>query len=340
MPEEACITNPHKNNIMKTTTSIIRNLGVCLLIAFPLWMNAQQVNYKIMKDNPKDVNNFWLYLDVAQMDGGYKNIEGFSFNLGLWGVADYKERLGAEFIARYGYLTFGKSFGGGEGLRSHYQGEAGVFLNFSVNEKVKNTKVILSQSTSYSGSYKVTTTRYLMVPATRITKMGVRGGITSMGGTFGTSGPSTDETVASAGLPDMINYSMTGIYLGLLNTKVNNVLVNTDTDGKCGNFRYSRVYVDALIFPVRTAGLDGVDYKDKVKPGMIGARLGWYVMPTESRKMKGYDVKTRGSAFGVEVGIRPFDGIFVTGTWSIALMRKKSAKLGYTVPESEKNTSE
>src|SRR5687767_5696656 len=89
---------------------------------------SQQVNYKVLKDDPKDANNLWVYLDPLQMDFGIKNIDGISFNLGIWSTATFKEKIGADVIFRYGWLTLGKLGGTGvegEKLNSHHQFELG-----------------------------------------------------------------------------------------------------------------------------------------------------------------------------------------------------------------------
>jgi hypothetical protein len=317
---------------------IITKLFAGALLVLPSAMNAQEVNYKILKNDPKDVNNLWVYLDLAQMDVGFKNIDGCSFSLGAWAVADYNKKLGAEAIMRYGWLTFGKSFGGDEGLHAHHQIEIGGFLQLKESNKIKSTQIILSQSSSTQGGREVTTTKYIMVPANKVKQIGVRAGFMSIGGVLGTDQPGS--TMSDLGLPDVVNYGMTGIYAGLLSTSTMNILINTDSNGKRGKFKYNRVYLDAMILPIRSTKLNGVDYKNKIESGPLGFRLGWYAMPAETRKMKAHDVKTRGSAFQVEAGIRPYDGIYITGTWSIPLIRTKSAKLGYTAPVSEQNTSE
>lgn len=330
---------------MKKKFPLITTLIVAVLFAStPLYVKAQQVNYKVLKDNPKDVNNLWVYLDLAQMDFGIGNIDGASFNAGIWSTGTFKEKLGGDFIFRYGWLTFGKLGGSGTGdkLKSHLQFELGGFYHLKQTSRTTSTSVILSQKTSTVGDKRYTETRSIKVPANKVSTIGVRGGFLSMRSVYGMNDIKENVTGLTAWLsfPDRINYSMTGVYLGLLSTKTHNVIINTDTDGKALKARRSRVYLDAMILPVSSAKLGGVDYKAAIDPGVFGFRVGWQALPVELRKVKGEDVKTNGFSFGVEAGMRPFDGLFITGTWSLCLTRKKLPALGYVLPESERNTSE
>ena len=305
-----------------------------LLIAVTLSslsVNAQQVNYKILKDDPKDVTNMLLLLDIMHFDMGIKNIHGTSFNIGLTAMANYKERINGEVIFRYGWLTMGKLVGG-KALRSHRQIELGGSYALRNKSKTKNTNVILSQSTSYVGDKKITTTKSIKIPATRVVALGARAGIYSLGGVFGTD----DFAIA----PDMINYGMTGIYAGLFQSTTYNVIINTDTDGKAGKSKRTRFYADALIVPIQNASLAGVDYKPVIGAGPIGFRVGMQAFPAEIRKLPNLDIKMSGMSFGAEVGMRPYDGIYISGNWSIAILRKKSTMLGYTKPETENRTTE
>jgi hypothetical protein len=317
--------------------SFIKAVCAAVLLLSSTGMNAQDISYKKLKDDPKDVNNMWIYLDLAHMNANFKNISGWSFNTGVWGVGDYKDKFGGEFILRYGWLSLGK-LSDKEG-KAHRQIEFGGFYHFTSKDKIKNSKIVLSQSTSTQGNYQVTTTNYIMVPSNARTRLGARAGLVHFGGIYGPrSGISDDPELAS--LPEYMNYSMTGVYIGLLNTSNRNLLVNTNSHGKRGNFRYDRVFADLMVMPMISLKNGTTDYRNQVKPGVLGWRLGWYAMPSEVRKMKGHNVKTRGFSWGVEVGMRPLDGFYFGGTGAICLYRGKSKALGYTVPASEQNTSE
>ena len=322
---------------MNAKASLFKKLIIGALALSPVGLQAQNVNYKIMKNDPKDAVNAWVYLDPMQMDFCVGNLMGSSFNLGAWTVLDYKNKMGAEAIGRYGYLTFAKF--SDKDLKAHRQFEGGVFLHLTDKIKVRNTKIILSQSSgTNSQGQSVTTTKYIMVPADKRVRLGVRGGAMHIGGPFDPSSAlKPDPEIENLGA---MNYGLTGIYLGLLNTSNKSVLINTDSHGKRGNFRYDRVSFDVMFFPVRSVKQGDADRKDVVKPGMLGWRFQWMALPSEVRKMKGYDVKTRGLTFGVEVGMRPIDGLYFGGTMAICLYRGKTKALGYVQPASEQNTSE
>ena len=307
--------------------------SLVFITAIQLSLKAQMVNYKILKDDPKDVTNLWVGVELMNFDIGFKNIHGLSFSSGIWATADYKERINAEVALRYGWLTMGKLVGGPE-IKNHHQIELGGAYALRKTTKTKSTNVILSQSTSYTGDgKKVTTTKSIKIPATRISALGARGGLYSIGGAFGTD----DYPVITE---DIINYSMSGIYVGLFQATTYNVFINTDTDGKAAKSKRTKFYADLLFVPLQTARFKGIDYKPVISAGSIGWRVGLQAMPMELRKVQNLDVKTRGMVIGAEVGIRPYDGIYVAGTWTICVIRKKLSKLGYTKPEIENRTSE
>ncbi len=297
--------------------------------------NAQMVNYKILKDDPADVTNFWLYLDPFNFDIGAKNIDGTTFNIGLSSFANIGKNLGGEFRFQYGIITLGRLGNDKDKLNPHIKVEAGGFYTVTVRNKRVNTKVVLSATSRSSGSYTVTTTRSIMVPATKHLALGVRGGLYTLGGVFGTS--DIETTVA---LPKVINYRMAGVYLGLLSASTRNVIINTDTDGKALRSTRTRIYADVLITPITYAGLDGTSYKSDLNPDIFGFRIGMQTLPVEVRKIKDLNVKTKGVSYGVEIGVRPIDGFYMACNASICLMRKKLSILGYKAPASSYNTSE
>ncbi|MFY9310580.1 MAG: hypothetical protein WAQ28_16160 [Bacteroidia bacterium] len=307
--------------------------SLILITVLQLTSKAQMVNYKILKDDPKDVTNLWVGVELMNFDIGFKNIHGLSFSSGVWATADYKERINAEAVLRYGWLTMGKLVGGPD-IKNHHQIELGGSYSLIKKTKSKKTNIILSQSTGYnSEGKKVTTTKSIAVPATRISALGARGGLYSIGGAFGTDAYPTIT-------PDIINYSMRGVYVGLFQSSTHNIFINTDTDGIAAKSKRMKFYADLLIVPIQAARFQGVDYKSVIGAGPIGWRVGIQAMPMELRKVQNLDVKIRGIVIGAEAGIRPYDGIYVAGTWTICILRKKSPKLGYTKPETENRTTE
>ena len=92
-----------------------------------------------------------------------------------------------------------------------------------------------------------------------------------------------------------------------------------------------RVYADLIVCPVRNlTTFDGgqVSNKDMLN-GPIGFRVGFYGMPCEDRNVR----KRKAFAAGIEVGVRPGDGLYCTASWMRPLMRRKAAVLGYKRPE-------
>lgn len=291
------------------------------LVATGLQLAAQNsVQYKILKDEPQKACNFALGIELGQMDFGLKNIDGLSFNTGVWGFADYKNTLGADFILRYGYLTMGHSFRDKENLKAHRQIELGGYLPFTKRLVTTTNRVVLKvETTGNKAGGQTETTTYVMVPSTQYRRTGVRAGFMDYGGCL--TMPS-DVTDADYTLPEVVNYNVLGIYAGIFREKYRNLLITTDQYGKKGISLHSRFYADALLLPVSTVKYMDVDYKDKFTHLPVGARLGisWY--PVLTRKEARPDFKGRRFLFQWEAGLRPYDGIYTNATISIPVSRR------------------
>ncbi len=272
--------------------------------------NGGQVNYKITKDDPSDIVNFWLVFDPFHFDFGFKNIDGTSFNLGLWGIGMLNDRLGFDYTARRAWLTMG-NMTRKDKLRAHYQVEAGGYLNLGSSTKSKTRKLVLKSETSYRNGKEYETTTFINVPMTVKNVYQARAGVFSIGGFYGLSDYTLPVNAAS--------YSSTGIYVGLGNMNIINTFVNTDSYGKKNRSVLSRVFVDVLIAPLNGIQRDGISYKKDVNPSPIGARLGWQVLRASTKD----EQKRGGMQVTVEIGARPFDGFYMAGSVGFPILRKK-----------------
>ncbi|MDQ3110352.1 MAG: hypothetical protein M3R17_10700 [Bacteroidota bacterium] len=280
-------------------------------------LNAQNnVQYKILEDNPLRACNFAMGIDIAQLDFSVKNIDGLAFSAGIWGFADYKHLFGADYILRYGYFTMGKAFGDKENLKAHRQIEIGGYLNFKKGLFNKTNKVNLNIDRSTVNGKEVETTTYVMVPSTQYINSGVRAGFMNYGGCLSYDGP---EDVFDS--PEIVNYNVLGLYAGIFKEKTKSVLISTDTYGKRGVSLHTRVYLDALITPVSSISYRDIDYKPSFKSPPIGARLGMAWYPVLTRKETRGEFKARRFLFQTEVGYRRYDGLYFTGTISFPISK-------------------
>jgi hypothetical protein len=292
------------------------------------------VQYKILEDNPLRACNFAMGIDIAQLDFGVKNLDGLSFNMGVWGFADYKHLFGADYILRYGYFTMGKAFRDKENLKAHRQIEIGGYFNFQKGLYNRKNKVNLNIERSTVNGKEVETTTYVMVPSTQYINSGVRAGFMDYGGCISYEGP---EDVFDS--PEVVNYNVAGLYAGLFREKTKSVLISTDSYGTKGVSLHTRVYLDAIIAPISKVSYKDVDYKPFFKTSPIGARLGMAWYPVLTRKETKGVFKARRFLFQTEVGYRPYDGLYFTGTMSFPISKHISRLSdGSDKPKVEKET--
>jgi hypothetical protein len=297
---------------MKKTILILSILLTCLAAR-----SQNSIQYKVLTDDPMHACNLAVGIDIAQLDFGFKNIDGWAFSTGVWGFLDYQHKFGADFIFRYGYLTFGKAFRDKENLKAHRQIEIGGYLPLRKKLVSKTNKVVLKVDKSTTTTHEVTTTTFVMVPSKQFKIFGVRAGFMDYGGAL-----TMDEAASDAdiNLPEVVNYNVLGLYAGIFTEKYKNVLISTDKYAKKGVALHTRFYIDALITPVSSVKYKDIDYKEKFNHGPVGARMGiaWYPMLTRKEARPDYPNRF---LFQTEAGIRPYDGIYVTGTISIAISK-------------------
>lgn len=283
------------------------------------------VEYKITRDDPNDVCNLWVFLDPFQMDFAFRNIDGSSFNTGVTGMGWIHKRFGFDAGFRYGTLTLGKLKWGDEAKRA-LAIEAGGLLTIGDRTRMKNgTKVVLSvdRSTNQQGD-EIETTKFIRIPAQQRIVTHVRAGLYLKRNPFSQEIDETGNDVEG-------NLSCVGVYIGLSRTAISNVFINTNTDGKASRSGMFRFYADAIICPVRKIDpFTGSAPVASAKLGSpVGFRLGFYGMPCEDRAVK----KRKAFAAGVEVGVRPGDGLYCTGSFMFPLVRRKLTAFGYVRPE-------
>lgn len=266
---------------------------------------GQDVKYKITKDNPKDVNNFYVNLDLLQTEFPLNNISGTSFGIGISPYACYNNKFGAEATFRRGWLNL-------VGIpRVNF--ELGGFLNFTQKTITRNQKVVLDVKEWESAGRKYTETKFIRVPAQNMRSLGIRGGFLTNKETYA---PDNNATLTGT-----YDYRWTGIYAGIQLTSQMNLRMNTDNFGEAGAGFIRRYYADITIHPVASIRDLSTDSKVNTSIGRIGVRCGLIAMPAERRKMQApIYIKT-------EIGFRPLDGAFMNLSFGVNFKRKLN-KLG------------
>ncbi len=297
---------------------------------------SQQIDYKIVKDDAADVSNLVIACDFFHFDVPLQNFEGMSINVGLWGMANYKNKIIPEFAIRQGWFTFGR-LAGGKVVPHNFNLELGGSFILKSSEKIKPTKIVLdrTESTNNNGDV-VETTKFIKVPAHRVSLTGIHGGLFVRRSPIAAVEDADGYNIGN--MPDYVGFSSTGIYAGLIKFRTANLEISTKQYNTKGGGMLNCLFLDALILPVTTVKREGVSYRDYYPKNPIGARGGFRMYVPQPRKQtKG---KAKGMMTQMEIGYRPVDGIYFHGSFAIALASRKSTKLGYVKPASEERTTE
>ncbi len=293
-------------------------LTLLLFSTYVLFLQAQSVNYKILKDTPKDAANLFVNFEILQLEAAVNNLSGSSFNLGISSLYHYKNKLGGEATFRKSYLSLG--------LTGHTQIAAGVFYNFASKTKVRNQKVVLDTKSYTRGGNRYTETTSLKVPASILKSYGVRFGMDF-----------TSEFLKAEldihGFAGDHQYRTTGIYIGFLNTKQMNYVIDTDLFGLAAHRFIRRYYLDGMIYPGKniTTEPGGVRYTGPTIGSVFGWRAGLEFLSPEPRKVHGNAFYAK-----LELGMRPLDGIYMMVAMGVSFKRKLKGSNAYT-PYREKN---
>ncbi len=271
-----------------------------------LFSQAQTVNYKVLKDDPND-----LPLQLS-LDPFYAEMSGGSARLG-WGLrvtALFRKIVVFNFDIRKAYLDVeGRQHVNGslmspgtDGLKKQTVIEGGGALTFSDKTKSTYLSVVLSSSTTTSGNYQTTHTKYITVPGSVRKINGLHLGINQTNlalefsegksgsfTAFNTSNPADFTGFGEYGTTyhgsDIYDgYTMlntTSIYAGLAHKRVTNLTVATDySRRKKGNRIYYDFYFDMMYGAVMhfadITAVDGTTFEVKNSDmKRMGWRFGW-----------------------------------------------------------------
>jgi hypothetical protein len=314
-------------------------LTIGTLFTLQLSINAQEVSYKVLRDEPNDGINLMVAVNAFGMDMGLSNIGGATIlGAGMAANANIKNKYGADFTFNYGYLTLATIANSNENITNSTKWlELGGYYNFYDKTKSSNIPVVLSTKKTSNSTYETTTTKYINVPAHKRIMMGARGGIIYHSFPLGISSFNKITTFPGS---DYLNGSNSGIYLGGQIITIKNLFVSTDNYGVCKSSKTMRVYLDFLFLPIWSAKYKDVEYKDSlvVDPKIVGtifpdalafSPLGWrcglIVQPTENRDGAGSG--KAGSLYArMEFGQRPIEGSYFSFGMGFTIARKKIDK--------------
>ena len=265
----------------------------------------EQINYKIIENDPRKINNFSVNIDVVHFDFSLGNVEGWNFCYGVWGHAMFKQKLGVDYTLRNAWLTFGRF--SDKTLKNRTNIQLGGF--FILNSRIKTAKtiVVLNQSKSYKNGKEYLNTLSIDLPNGQKWKyVAVRGGLYLNRSLVSIYNPLGKDFYS--------NYYIFGAYGGLCFGTTKRLFIQTDKYGEKANIGHVRLCLDALITPINNAPA-GV--KNTLP---IGGRLLLQTLPTLQRKDSKKKFRTKFTA-EVEVGYRMVDGFYFGGSMAIPISR-------------------
>jgi len=290
-------------------------LFTCAML-LSLASQAQSLSYKIIKDQPDDIANYYINLGLMDFGLNTKNISGSYLGWSLSGTAHYKNKLGGDFTLRRSYLSFG------DGPYSQF--ELGGYFHLASKTKIRNQKIVLSSKSKSYGGKTYTETISMKVPASIMRSYGVRGGFFRVKEFF-------EADQDDHGFVGDYTFRSAGLYGGLLLTSQVNVKTHTSEYGIRGTGFVRRHYIDVLFTPVRSISDITTDVENEAnKPGVLGWRFGMELLNPEPRKIQGNAIYQK-----FEIGQRPLNGFYFMYSLGFNFKRKVKEMSSF-VPVREK----
>lgn len=279
---------------------------------------GQQIEYKVLSNEPPKTPRFSLNTDFIHIDMMYRTLDGYSLNAALWGHFEpVEEKIGLQYLFRKSYFAFGRL--GNKSFPGNTEIEAGGYYVINSRLQSKPTKIVLKKE--YKGSeYNINaqgaivetrneTTTFIRIPAEHKKLFMARGGFY-----FKQHGNSTDYIDGFAG-PDYVKFTSVGLYAGVNFRDISSVFIDTDEFGVQFNSIGRDIYLDLMILPVNTfANIEnGDNVNDEIKSEVsalpIGFRAGYRLFQVDKKKKTG---KLLGICGNLEAGYKPFIGFTLT----------------------------
>lgn len=270
---------------------------LCMLLFTATITYAQSVDYKIIKNNPENLSERYLNLELMGQDLAFDFNEASIF-IGTNGFYKINEKIKAEALLRLQVFNIV-----GSGMGVHLEG--GVFTPLKKYYKNKDVNIIMGSSYgSISGKYgnntrSGTTTNYFTTKGKYLNQLGVRGGVYLRNSVY-------YEDLNFSEID--VKYNTIGVYLGA--EKITQAFVEAiiGKRDKYGQVR-SRIYLDALVLPVQSIENDIIRTDD-----ILGYRAGF-----QWQQKPGYDGSWFRPVYNAEIGSRPFTGFYIQVSIGITL---------------------
>ncbi|MES2381405.1 MAG: hypothetical protein V4538_10225 [Bacteroidota bacterium] len=320
---------------MKTNLFIVAILFITQLGQ----LNAQNVSYKVLEDDP-DTKNIFIAANVFDINAYMANM---SLGYNIYANAFLGKRFQADVDYRKAYNDAGIGIFSPKDLTKNFQIRLGGQFNLVNKLARKNARVVLSSFSS--GGFTHTT--FISVPANFRRIFAVRGGLQYFYNNCRTDNGANNSRAAND--DDMrakingqvvvltdpnnfetVNYTVNtfGIYGGLSYKSICNIIIDAESWGKKGRSVLSDFYADVLFCPLvsydikpnsNQAYLKDADLNiSENKPSYLGWRFGWQAALGRkvafTTKMEiGQQPGNRSETFFVNLGI----GIGFGTKWSL-----------------------
>lgn len=292
------------NLIMKNIVFLVA------LVLIGLQLLAQD-SYTKLSEDPSEVIKGHIGIELYGVDAGFKNITGsMLFTVGV--TARYPiipNKIIAEGIARFPLLRFEK-----EGFA--FQADAGILYTLKSNDVADDVKVILGykEEDNLNSNSRTATTKYVNINGMVRKNTYVRAGVYLRNSAF----DDTSETMTDYMVTNIFHK---GVYIGLGKERQYYFKMQRNKDNaRFGAGSIFMLYADAMILPVNvdlvqdTFGMGAGTTKELT--GMLGGRIGfkWYRNPFTRKQNSDRKIPFFGNSFfTLEGGVRPLEGLFVTG---------------------------
>lgn len=289
----------------------MKNLIIVFLFFFSLLAQAQQVNYKVVVDDPEIHSRLNLNLEIAQLDFS-SMIDASSFNIGLWGNYEIlKNRLFVETNIKKSWFALGRL--GNKNYPSNFELNLGADYMFTHRIKSKKTKVNLKTVHSEKNGNNISTTTYITIPAKRMTSLGLRAGLYYKTNIYEFS---NDEIIAYTKFGGKMTQA--GLYAGLMRKKAINIVITDKKFGRSFTSAGSDIYIDGMLLPVKsfmdnvvTGTEERTDVTKTITNALgnspFGFRIGYKIYQIAPKEHTG---KKFGLSGTFEAGVKPYLGIF------------------------------
>lgn len=289
---------------------------LALVVLTSAFAKAQSITYNYVRNDPYNIKNLTFSIDPFFVDVNGHN--SYSFGWGFRAEHMIGKRLLANYDFRTGFGTnlYRKS---NKNTRNYFSQEGGLGLIFVNKMKIKNLRIVLSESTS--GNVKTTTTIRGGVPAKCRLIVALRGGFINYNNTLDYKNVNDSlltfnghsykdlkkvqdqDTLINpfhGSVPQIGGISMLSVYGGLQFRKIWDLVVDVSGYGQRANIRYSDFFIDVMFAPLvhlrDFRNPNGLRYDVKYgEISHIGYRLGWFF-----RKPK-----DQGFSWKIELGSRP-----------------------------------